>query len=94
MIRKLTCVLVGLLLVAGVVVFVGSPVNAAKKTEVILWGGLDPVIPGGGREQLKTWNATHPEIKLVPQAATAIAGQTLSMVAKLMIAIAAEHLRI
>lgn len=66
-------------------------VPSYAKTQVIVWG-INPLQVGSGnREMIDAFNASHPDIELVPQTTAGSAGYATQDVAKLLAAIASGN---
>lgn len=85
--RKLTVLLLAVLMVASLLFTVG----VQAKTKVIVWG-LNPLSVGSGnKEMIDAFNESHPDIELVPQSTPGTGGYATQDVAKLLAAIASGN---
>ena len=82
---------VGLLLVVVALAALMLSVPIQAKTQVIVWG-INPLQVGSGnKEMIDAFNASHPDIELVPQSTPGTGGYATQDVAKLLAAIASGN---
>lgn len=82
---------IGLLLVFALIMSLVCALPIQAKTQVIVWG-INPLQVGSGnKEMIDAFNASHPDIELVPQSTPGTAGYATQDVAKLLAAIASGN---